>query len=293
MFYYNKDAFRAAGLDPDQPPRTLGEVRSMAEKLLVKDGGQVTQYGYVSAVDGWLVEQWFAKAGQTYCNNGNGREGRATEVTWDNPVLHDILGFWHDIVADGVAMNAGRVNGDAISAFVSGRAASLVMTSAPMRDIIDRSEFEVGVANFPSPVDDPKGSVFNGGASIWLLKGHPEAEQAAALEFIKFLGSADAQGQWSAGTGYIPTNIHAAEADVYKDIVAKYPDFDKPRQQLETAAQSVASSGCLVGVLPQARPRLNEAIDSVLLGGDIEEAITSAQTAVNDMIANYNRSVGE
>ena len=293
MFYYNKDAFRAAGLDPEQPPTTLGEVRAMAESLLIKNGEQVSQYGYVSSVDGWFVEQWFARADQTYCNAGNGREGRADGVTWDNPVLHDILSFWRDIMDDGVGMNAGRVSGDAIAAFVSGRAASLILTSAPMRDIIERSEFEVGVANFPAPIENAQGSVFNGGASIWLLKDHDEAEQAAALEFMKFLASAEAQGTWSAGTGYIPTNIHAADTEAYKEIVATYPDFDKPRQQLATAAQSVASSGCLVGVLPQARPRLNEVIDSVLLGGDIQQAITEGQNAVDGLIANYNRSIGQ
>ena len=161
-----------------------------------------------------------------------------------------------------------------------------------MRDIIDRSEFEVGVANYPAPSADNSGSVFNGGASIWLLKDHPEAEQAAALEFIKFLGSAETQGKWSAGTGYIPTNMKATDTAAYKEVVAKYDGFDKPRQQLETAAQSAASSGCLVGVLPQARPRLNEVVDSVLLGGDIQKAVTDGQNAVNEMISSYNRSVG-
>ncbi|HBT90243.1 MAG TPA: ABC transporter substrate-binding protein, partial [Ruminococcaceae bacterium] len=33
LLYYNKDAFKAAGLDPEKPPKTLEEIISLAPKL--------------------------------------------------------------------------------------------------------------------------------------------------------------------------------------------------------------------------------------------------------------------
>jgi sn-glycerol 3-phosphate transport system substrate-binding protein len=91
MLYYNRTAFKEAGLDPDRPPTTLQEVRAAAEKLVVKSGNRTTRYGYVSAVDGWLLEQFFGRANLEYCNNGNGRNGLATAVQWDQPAIRSIV----------------------------------------------------------------------------------------------------------------------------------------------------------------------------------------------------------
>src|SRR5258708_26514000 len=47
ILYYNKDAFQAAGLDPNSPPQTLDDIRAAAHKLSKKDAsGQTTQYGF-------------------------------------------------------------------------------------------------------------------------------------------------------------------------------------------------------------------------------------------------------
>ena len=46
VFYYNKDAFREAGLDPEAPPKTWDEMIEMGKKLTVKDdNGNVTRWG--------------------------------------------------------------------------------------------------------------------------------------------------------------------------------------------------------------------------------------------------------
>jgi len=51
ILYYNKTAFKAAGLDPNTPPKTLAEVETMAKKLVKKDAtGKVTQYGYAMPI---------------------------------------------------------------------------------------------------------------------------------------------------------------------------------------------------------------------------------------------------
>ncbi|MCE0523620.1 MAG: ABC transporter substrate-binding protein [Methylacidiphilales bacterium] len=61
--YWNKDAFRAAGLDPDRPPRTEAELESMSAKLTVYDAaGNLKQVGFLPQVSGywiWAFPQWF------------------------------------------------------------------------------------------------------------------------------------------------------------------------------------------------------------------------------------------
>src|SRR5947209_19213991 len=42
IFYYNKDAFKEVGLDPDKPPVTFSEITDAAKKLTKKDASGAT-----------------------------------------------------------------------------------------------------------------------------------------------------------------------------------------------------------------------------------------------------------
>lgn len=292
ILYYNKDAFTKAGLDPDKPPTTIGEFAAAARKLTVSSGGKTTQYGAVASIDGWLVEQMLAAGGVEYCNQDNGRSGRATDVNWDDPALANIVTTWAGMVKDGSLLNVGRNNKDASAAFEAGRAAMLPFTSANLRDVIKGSKFEVGVANYIRPDNTQPSGVFNGGASVWMMAGHPAAQQKAAYEFMKYLGSAEAQGYWASHTGYIPVVKGAADTQEFKDVVATYPDFAKPGQELSDAASTPASSGCLMGVMPQARDKMNDIVESVILGkSTADKAIADGIAAIAPIIESYNKSV--
>ncbi|TLN02973.1 extracellular solute-binding protein, partial [bacterium] len=63
MLYYNKDLFKAAGLDPEKPPRTFAEFEEAARALTKKDGDKVTVYGGAFAIYGWFFEQFLAVSG--------------------------------------------------------------------------------------------------------------------------------------------------------------------------------------------------------------------------------------
>ncbi|RPF49029.1 multiple sugar transport system substrate-binding protein [Hydrogenoanaerobacterium saccharovorans] len=52
VLYYNKELFKQAGLDPEQPPKTYDEMLKMAEKLSTlktKDGNKVYAFGQTTA----------------------------------------------------------------------------------------------------------------------------------------------------------------------------------------------------------------------------------------------------
>ena len=62
--HWNKTLFRAAGLDPDRPPRTLAELDEFAERLTKRDPqtGAITQLGFLPQEPGWFAwafPQWF------------------------------------------------------------------------------------------------------------------------------------------------------------------------------------------------------------------------------------------
>jgi ABC-type glycerol-3-phosphate transport system substrate-binding protein len=62
-FFWNKELFRAAGLDPNRPPRTLDEMNAMSAKLTLRDrAGNLRQVGYLPQLSGgwlWSFPQWF------------------------------------------------------------------------------------------------------------------------------------------------------------------------------------------------------------------------------------------
>lgn len=293
MLYFNKAAFREAGLDPAKPPRTLQELRAAAEKLVVRQGDRTVRYGFVAVIDGWLMEQFYGRANLEYCNRGNGRDGLATAVNWNVPAVRDIVAWWAAIMRDGVGLSAGRQNNDGIAAFTSGRAAMLIFTSANMRDMMRESKFEVGVAPYPAPSPGQENQVLNGGAAMWVVKGHAPAKQAAAARFLAYLGSPEAQASWATRTGYIPVNAKAADMPAFKEAVAKNPEFALPAKELSGVASTPASRGCFMGVMPQARQKMNDVIEAVILGQDNpEHALAEGQQAMEGAIKAYNRAIG-
>ena len=108
FLYYNKLAFKEVGLDPEQPPQTLEELREYSQKILKRDAsGNVERSGISIAVTLW-TEQVFAQQGDLLVNMENGHDGRATEVLFDNDTGQRFFQWWHDMVDEGLAFNVGR-----------------------------------------------------------------------------------------------------------------------------------------------------------------------------------------
>ncbi len=113
VLFYNKKMFAAAGLDPEKPPMSLEELRADSEAI-VSSGtakyGLALDSGFDSG-GGWYIEQWFAKAGEFYADNQNGRSARATKVLYDNPMGQSLLTFMQSLINDGLAVDVGDNNG--------------------------------------------------------------------------------------------------------------------------------------------------------------------------------------
>ena len=189
VLYYDKNDFREVGLDPEKPPQTLEEVKEYSEKLLLKDSsGNITRSGIALDVSPPYLEQMLAKAGALYVNNGNGREGLATEAVFNGPEGKAIFEWWADMVKSGLAFNVGRnpSSADGLLAIGSNRVSMTIATSAALRSIFDVIEaggaqgVELGVGPMPGP-QSPEGGAIVVGGSLWIVKTRPEAEQEAAL----------------------------------------------------------------------------------------------------------------
>jgi sn-glycerol 3-phosphate transport system substrate-binding protein len=295
MLYYNKDAFKEVGLDPNKPPVTFTEVAEAAKKLTKKDAsGQTTRYGFGPSVYGWLFEQLMATSGALYADNGNGRDNRATKVLWNSAAGKAILDWWKAGVDGGYFFNPGIDNDGAANAFNAQKTAMYIESTARLRGHINTvaGKFEIGTGIYPRPDSRPKeGGNIIGGASLYIMKSRPVDEQQAAWEFVKYAMTPAVQAQWQADTGYYPIVKAAYDQGPSKEWASKYPQFLTAITQIRESPQNRMTNGAVLGVMPQARQRTQKMIESLLLGQATSQAALDAAVAdMNTQIEKYNKA---
>jgi sn-glycerol 3-phosphate transport system substrate-binding protein len=292
ILYYNKDAFKAAGLDPNKPPVTWDEVEQDAQKLTKKGAdGKVEQYGISLPIYGWIFEQYLANQGASFASNGNGRTDRATEAMVNKEAGVNFVTWWKKMYDEGLMGNFGRKTADTQAAFTAGKTAMFIDSTAGVRGTVDAvaGKFEVGTAPLPKAANTP-GGVIIGGGSMWIMKDQPDAKQKAAWEFIKFISDPAQQAYWHTATGYFPIRTKAYNEQTLKDYDAKYPQFQTAVKQLHDTKLSEATTGAVIGVFPEARATVETAIEDVLLGKKkVQESLDDAGKKITDAIGKYNQ----
>ena len=302
ILLYDKNAFRDAGLDPEKPPATLDEVRQYSEKLLRRDGaGNVVRSGIALDVGPWYLENMLVMHGDLYANNENGRDGRATEVVFNQEAGKEFFRWWRDMIRDNLAINTGRnpTGVDNLLAVGAGRAAMTISSSSALRSVISVLEssqpppIDMGVA----PLPGLEGSIAGppvGDSSLWIMKGRPEAEQEAAWKLIKYLMEPEQQAEWFAGTGFVAVRKSSYDLPAATETVARYPVFMVPVDQLRRGPDTPATRGALVGPFPQVREALAQNIEQMLLQSkDPDKALDDAAAQANQIIADYNQRLGQ
>jgi len=301
LMYYNKLDFCEVGLDPEQPPRDLEELREVSQKLVKQDShGNILRAGIALDLNPWYLEMALAEHGDLYVNNGNGREGRATEVVFDGAAGQAFFRSWHEMVKEGSAINVGRnpTQADALLAMGVGRATMSMSSSGALRsavDVLERGgmDVELGVAAVPG-VPGGTGLPGVGGRSLWILTGRPEAEQEAAWKFVRWLLEPEQQAEWFAGSGYLAVRLSAYDLPAAQSAIAEYPLFRLPVDLFLEAPTTQESLGPLLGPIRDVREAVVSAWEeTVVASKDPVEALDDAAAEANDIIEDYNRRLGE
>lgn len=285
IMYYNKDMFEKAGIT--EVPDSLEAIEEVGEQLLSKGGaGEVISLG----IYGWFFEQFMGKQGLDYANNENGRKEAATAVAFDeNGDAANILTAWKSLYDKGYAPNVGKGGDAGLADFSAGKSAITLGSTASLKQILQdvNGKFEVGTAYFPKVKSSDEGGVSIGGASLWALNNNDPKKARATWEFIKFLVSAESQAYWNAQTGYFPVTTDAHEEQVFKDNIAKYPQFQTAIDQLHDSSPEYV--GALLSVFPEARATVESQIESLLNGDqNVDETVSSMAEAINKSIEEYN-----
>lgn len=290
VMYYNKDAFEAAGLDPEAAPETFEKIIE-ANKAITESNPDMK--GFALQAYGWLWEQLLANQGALLLNNDNGRTGTPTEIGWTEEEGKSIFNWVKQMVDDETFANYGTNGDNMMAGFLAGDVAMFLQSSASSRDVIDNAPFEVGIAYLPHPEEKERHGVVIGGASLWMIDGKPAEEQKAAWEFMKYLQTPEVQAEWHVGTGYFAINPAAYDEQIVKDAHAEKPQLQVTVNQLQDTKASYATQGALMDMLPEGRKIMETALEKVYNGGEVEEAYNTAVEQFNAAIEQANAARGE
>jgi len=271
--YYNKDMFREAGLDPDNPPETWDELVETGKALTTEDthGLMIPSTGYPY----WMFQALAIQNGKEVMSD----DGLTTH--FDDPAVVETLEFWKSLSVEHGIMPEGTVEwGTLRQAFLEGQTAMMWHSTGNLTAVKNNAGFDFGVAMLPgrARLGSP-----TGGGNFYIFKDASEQEREAALELIKFMTAPEQAAEWSIETGYMGVSPAAYETDKLKAYTAEFPPALVARDQLEHAVAEFSTFETA-----RVREGLNNAIQAALTGSKpADEALTEAQEAAERLLAAY------
>ncbi len=281
ILYYNKDRFRAAGLDPETPPKTWPEVGVAAKRL--RTAGAVC--GFTTSWPSWVnVESFSAFHNLPISTKGNGFGGLDAELIFNNPVMVRHIAQLAAWQVDKVFDYSGRAT-SAEPRFQRGECAIFIGSSATRADIKANSKFEVGYGMLPYWPDVP-GAPQNtsiGGATLWVLRERPPAEYRGIARFFAFLSKPEVQAGWHQNTGYLPVTRAAFDRSRAEGFYDRNPGAAISIEQITLKPPTENSRGVRLGSFVLIRDVIDDELEQAFNGKK------SAQAALDSAVERGNR----
>jgi sn-glycerol 3-phosphate transport system substrate-binding protein len=291
VMWYNKDAFRKAGLDPDKPPKTWPEVFEAAKKL--KAAGH-PNCGFGNAWVTWLnIEQLSAWHNVPLATKANGMDGWDTVLTFNSPLHVKHLEHLVELQKDKTYDYSGRTN-TGEGRFTSGECPIFLTSSAFFGNVKANAKFDFGNAPmpyYPDVAGAPQNSII-GGASLWVMGGKSAQEYKGVAKFFTFLSDTDRQVELHKKSGYLPITKAAYEKTKASGYYKEFPYLETPLLELTNKEPTENSRGLRLGNMVQLRDVWAEEIESALSGKKTaKQALDDAVSRGNQMLRQFERTV--
>jgi sn-glycerol 3-phosphate transport system substrate-binding protein len=288
VFYFNKDAFRRAGLDPSKPPRTWPEVALAAAKL--KASGE--KCPFTTSWQGWTQLESFSTWHNTeFATKNNGFGGASARLAFDTPLHLRHIENLANMARQGLFVYKGRGNaGDA--PFYSGECAMSTASSSAYGNIRKNAKFDFGISTlpyYPDVAGAPQNTVI-GGASLWVMSGKKPAEYKCVADFFNYLSKPEIQAQSHQMTGYLPITMAAYELTKKSGFYDKNPGTDVSVQQMIVKTTD-KSRGIRLGNFVQVRTIMDEELENVWAGKKApKQALDDAIRRGNEQLERFEKT---
>lgn len=281
VLFYNKDAFKEVGLDPEDPPETWAELEEYAAKLDVKNGNSYDRLGFYPL---WGVgyDVWLLNAnGENYFGPDHNTETVNINTEKNVEVLNWLKSWKERIGEDVVNSFQAQIDSQQGNPFFSGDLAMIVQQPTFYTQIRDYAkDLNFGVVQMPEYEEGNGHTSWGGGFVAEIPEGSSDPE--AAWKFIEYLTGAEAQEYWAVKNFDNVANIEAAEAAAESDELT-----EQGQMVYQMAVDSMEDT--LLTPAPVTAPSyfnyINPQVDEFFLGSKTaEEALEKAQTDVESLI---------
>jgi len=279
VLYWNKEMFKAAGLDPNRPPQTWAEQLDYAQKLTKRDAaGNVSQWGIQIPSSGfpyWLFQALAIQNGVNLMN------AAGTQTYYDRPEVIAALTYWVDLARKHKVHPEGIVEwGTTPRDFFERKMAMMWTTTGNLPNVQNNAKFDFGVAMLPT--GKQRGSP-TGGGNFYLFKKTTPAQREAALTFVKWATQPERAAQWGIDTGYVAVTPAAFETPVMKKYVQDFPPAAVARDQLPYAKAELSTHDN-----QRVTKALNDGLQAALTGTKTpEQAMKDAQREAERLLRSY------
>jgi sn-glycerol 3-phosphate transport system substrate-binding protein len=288
VFHYNKDAFKAAGLDPESPPKTWPEVALAAAKL--KASGHKCPFT-TSWVSWTQLESFSAWHNVLYATKNNGFGGLDTRLAFNSPLHVRHIENLANMAKSGLFVYKGRDNA-ADAVFVSGECAMATGSSALAGSVKRNSKFAYGIGTLPYYPDVP-GAPQNtviGGASLWIMAGKKPDEYKGVARFLSYLSQPEVAAKSHQRTGYLPVTKASFDVTEKSGFYKQNPGYDVSVNQM-VRKTTEKSRGVRLGNFLQIRTIIDEELEGVWRGAkQPKEALDEAVKRGNEQLERFQKA---
>jgi sn-glycerol 3-phosphate transport system substrate-binding protein len=288
VFYYNKDAFKAAGLDAEKAPASWPEVALAAAKL--KANGHKCPLSI--AWQGWTqLESFSAWHNVEFATRGNGMTGLDARMKTNSPLHVRHIENLANMAKQGLFVYKGRQNVPEAS-FISGECAMMTTSSGFYGNVKKNAKFAFGLSPLPYYPDVP-GAPQNtviGGASLWVMAGKKPDEYKGVAEFFTYISSPEVQAASHKRTGYLPITLAAFDLTEKSGFYKENPGTDvAPTQMIRKTTDK--SRGIRLGNYVQIRTIEDEELEQVWAGKKTaKEALDSIVKRGDELLERFQKA---
>jgi len=289
ILYYNKDQFRAAGLDSDKPPATWPEVEAAAQKLRANG----VPCGVTTAWPSWInVENLSAFHNVPIATKQNGFGGLDTELVINNDLVVKHIAALADWQRAKIFDYGGRAD-RADQKFFGSQCGIYISSSATRADILANAKFEVGfgmMPYWPDVTGAPQNSII-GGATLWVLKGRSAEEYKGVARFFAYLSRPGAQAWWHQTTGYLPITKAAYELSQAQGFYDRNPGADISIKQITLHTPTENSKGLRLGSFVLIRDIIEDELEQAFSGKrPAKAALDAAVKRGNEVLRQFEKA---
>jgi sn-glycerol 3-phosphate transport system substrate-binding protein len=288
VFHYNKDAFKAAGLDPEKPPKTWPDVVRAAASLKASGHRCPLTTSWIS----WTqLENFSAWHNVEFATKRNGFNGLDARLAFNSPLHLRHIENLANLSKQGLFVYKGRGNA-ADAVFVAGECAMTTGSSALYGNIKRNAKFASGISTLPYYPDvegAPQNTVI-GGASLWVMSGKKPDEYKGVAAFFNHLSKADIQAKSHQQTGYLPITMGAFEMTEKQGFYKQNPGTDVSVTQMIRKTTD-KSRGIRLGNFVQIRAVIDEELEQVWAGKkSAKEALDTAVRRGNEHLERFEKA---